>query len=384
MKFNKITALLFLVLTTHCFYAQELLFTDASSIPEARSAIGSANDGENIYIANGFGHTSSYKSEIYKYNTTTDSWSLLTGSSISKRFASAAVVNNKLYVFNGIVPSLVLNNQVEVIDLTTGAITLTTNHPNPSSAAGVSVWNNKIYAFGGNRGSGIYSNNLYEFDPVTEVWTALTDMPIAAETRGEIIDGKLYLFGGYNGSVSNRIDIYTIATDTWETGLTMPIGVSAHNTAIIGPRIYLLGDFSDLTSTSYFDTTDNSFHTLTNNMNPRRHCGAEGINNQLYVLGGNTAGSISSALNSVQVSDITLSVNEYEKSNIIVYPNPTTSLLYFNTSFDSISVYDISGRLIESHKGNITSINVKHLLKGMYFLKASKEGQQHKIKFITK
>ena len=71
------------------------------------------------------------------------------------------------------------------------------------------VLNEKIYLFGGNYFDDnlddyIYSNRLYVFDPLDESWVRL-DMPVAVNTNGVIVDGILYTFGGYNGSVLSDI-----------------------------------------------------------------------------------------------------------------------------------------------------------------------------------
>jgi hypothetical protein len=130
-------------------------------------------------------------------------------------------------------------------------------------------------------------------------------MPMSETTKGEIIDGKLYVFGGYNGTVSDKIYIYNISTNTWETELVMPLKISAHQTAIIGSRIYLVGDFANLNSLVSFETADLSFYTLASNLNDRRHCAAEGVNGTLFAIGGNTSSNIQSSISSVQAADLT-------------------------------------------------------------------------------
>lgn len=300
MKIKSLIILLSII-TSICTHAQLVNFADLAVLPEARSAISSANDGENIYIANGFGQNIPCSSEIFKYNIETDKWSTLTDASIAKVYASAAVIDQKLYVLNGQLLNGRLNRTVEVINLKEESISYTTEHPNPSRAAGIATWNGKIYAFGGSFRPNTYSNKLYEFDPGTEQWKALVNMPFAAETKGEIVNGKLYVFGGYNGKPLNKMAIYDIASDTWEESIEMPVAVSAHATAIIGDKIYLIGDYTNLTSLIKFETADKSFKVLfDHNLNPRRHCAAEGLNGRLYVMGGNVTRKIKSSISSVQ------------------------------------------------------------------------------------
>ena len=226
----------------------------------------------------------------------------MTDATIPKIFATSAIIGQKLYVLNGEMLDGSLNSTVEVIDLKDGSITYTTDHPLPTRAAGIATWNGKIYTFGGSPGPNIFSNKLFEFDPITETWKELANMPFGAETKGEIVDGKLYVFGGFNGKALNKLAIYDIASNTWEKSIEMPMAVSANATAIIGDKIYLTGDYTNLNSLIKFETKDSNFKILLDhNLKPRRHCAAEGINGQLFVMGGNVTSKTNSSISSVQV-----------------------------------------------------------------------------------
>ncbi len=300
-------SLLFITLFISSFltFAQDVDFTNSSFLPSPRAATSSANDGEYIYLVNGFSTTDFYTSEVYKRELNSV-WYVLTDQTIPKNYASVAFVNDKLYLFNGETASGVYNNQMEVIDATTGAITLSTVNPSPARAGGVSTWNGEIYSFGGSTGAGVFSNNVYKYNPVTETWTFVTNMPIAAETKGEIVNGKLYIFGGYGASGgSNSVHIYDIAGNSWSTAADLPINLSATATAIIGDTIWLVGDYSNQTFLASFDTATLTLSQRNSNMIARRHATAEGIGEKLHIMGGNTAAAISSTIDSAQMTDLT-------------------------------------------------------------------------------
>jgi len=348
---------------------QNIQFVEVNNLPEARSAITSANNNEHIYVVNGFGTNEQYTDEIFQYNTSQNLWTILTSSTIPKRYASAGIVDNYLYVFNGLIENGILNNKVEKIDLNDGSVEIMSDNPQPSRAAGVATWDNKIYSFGGTLEPNQYSNKLYEFDPLNDTWTELTEIPFAGETKGEIVNGKLYVIGGYNGTVSNQIDVYNISTDVWESNFMLPNGISAHATALIGSKIYLVGDFSNLTSLACFDTDDSSFQSLTSNLNERRHCAAEGVGENLFAIGGNTMSSIQSSISSVQKTEIITSVNEVSNIQVIeIYPNPTANILKLSKSFDELYIYDSQGKL--KHKfTNVTEINITEMIGGIYLIR---------------
>jgi hypothetical protein len=263
-----------------------LSFQDMASMNTGRSAITCSFHGNSIYVCNGYTSGDGFSSEIEKYDLTANSWSIYLDNTIPKRYASSAVVNGKLYIFNGLTNTMELNSKVEVIDLGNGEISYTTDNPNPVEKAGAAVWGKKIYTFGGSYTEGHYSDRLFVFDTETNVWTELAKMPEAKETKGEIIDGKLYVIGGFSGVVSKRIDVYDIQANTWSWLLSLQQNVSAHATAIRENRIWIAGDFSDLTLLAYFDTQEKTFEIVHSNMVGRRHSDAVIIGEKIYVAGG--------------------------------------------------------------------------------------------------
>ena len=362
--------------------AQDLLLTSVSDLPAARSALTSATNGDQIYLANGFGPGIQYASEIYRYDVAADNWSVLTATSQPKRYASAAVVGDFLYVFNGQISNTELNPGVERIDLTDGSITQVGENPQPARAAGVAVWNDKIYSFGGTIAPNQYASELYEYDPATDTWTLLSNLPFAAETKGEIIDGVLYVIGGFNGSVSDRIDAYDLATDSWTQVATMPFGVSAHATTVVGSRIYVIGDFNNLTLTAYYDTADNSFEVVNSNLVDRRHCAAATVGGSLYVMGGNTVSDINSAITSVQRGDFATATRQLPTVETFeVFPNPASDRVHFGHYFARVALYDTQGRLVLSNRG-INSLKIDELQQGMYILHGQVDGKVYQGRFI--
>lgn len=364
-------------------FAQDVTFSNLKDLPVGRSALHSATDGTDIYLVNGFTTSETYSPDILKYNIALDDWSVLSNSTIAKRYASSAIIDGKLYILNGVLPGGTINSSVEVIDLTTNSLSLSTPNPNPGRAAGIAQWEGKIYSFGGFTEPNIYSNKLSRFDPATSTWTTLADMLVATETKGEIVDGKLYIFGGYNGTALTQIDRYDIATDTWETIGTMPNSISANATAVIGSKIWLVGDFANLTSLAYFDTEDDSFHSVNSNMASRRHAAAEGIDNQLFVMGGNTASAISSSITNVQVGDIVSSNEEVLLDNRFkVYPNPVSEILFFEKELNQLQIFDASGKLVKSFSEKKDNVNVSDLESGSYLLLGKLEGKRYSANWV--
>lgn len=85
----------------------------------------------------------------------------------------------------------------------------------------------------------------------------------------------------------------------------------------------------------------------------------------------------------------TLSTTDFNFATISMYPNPTTSMLNFNSieTIKEIIVYDLLGNqvLVKSTNGNELSLDVSNLSKGMYLVKfINAENNQTIRKFIKK
>ncbi|MEA3478274.1 MAG: kelch repeat-containing protein, partial [Bacteroidota bacterium] len=242
-----------------------------------------------------------------------------------------------------------------IIDIQSGQVSYNTSNPYPVEYGGSAVWNNKIYVFGGYNSEG-FSNRLYEYDPVTNIWARLPDMPEAKQTNGEIVNGILYVIGGYNGSSSARVDAYEIQNSSWLTLEELPAGISAHSMTTSGNNIWIIGSYNNIHMVAIYNTETNEFTQLNSNMIGRRHCGVCIEGTDLYIYGGNqNTGSILKSLQSANISSYIHSIDEYVDHQMIIitnFPNPfttTTTLSYTidKTSNVIIQIFSSQGQLIK-------------------------------------
>ncbi|MBN2018146.1 MAG: SBBP repeat-containing protein [Candidatus Cloacimonetes bacterium] len=386
-------------------YNYDITFNSLADMITARSGFAYANDGDYLYAIAGANHDlpNDRINNIEKYDSATNSWSEFADGLIPRLYCRAEYIQStdNIYIFGGLAGNNATHSDtVEVVDVNTGNLTYLTADHILSSQSGSAVWNNKIYIFGGTQNTG-YSNELYEFEPSGNNWTQLADMPESKETEGEIVDGILYVFGGYNGSVSNRIDAYNIQNNEWSFIGYMPTGVSAHHTTASGQYIWLTGSYSDLNFVAEFNTATHEFTQLSNNMIGRRHCGTEVIGDNLYVYGGYIPGN---DLSSLQYADIS-NVDIDDEPNIIPspitlfqnYPNPfypktTISFCIKQNSDIELEIFNIKGQKIKTlinefmQTGNHSIIwngddeYGKHVCSGLYFYKLSANGKTEVIK----
>lgn len=101
--------------------------------------------------------------------------------------------------------------------------------------------------------------------------------------------------------------------------------------------------------------------------------------NDLFVAisGGNQEGLY-------KIDSTLLAVNQFNKSKIVVFPNPTSSILYVqsNETIQSIKFTDVSGRITFVRDGSKDSIDVSGLSNGIYFVEVKTVDNIFTEKFI--
>ncbi|KQR91996.1 hypothetical protein ASG01_13440 [Chryseobacterium sp. Leaf180] len=268
-----------------------------------RGAISSAIADDNIYVSNGYKDSDGNAVFIEKYSIKDNRWSVINSTLVPKRFANSETYGNKIYIFNGWG-----NSHLEIIDLETHKKTKGAVNRAYTGNAGSAIHNGKIYTFGGsglnNAATTVFSDRFQYYDIASDTWHALSNMPTAREARGKIVNDKLYVIGGFNGTSSRLVNVYDFNKNLWTEQYTMPTAISGHALAVYGTKIFIAGGYNNQSFLAYFDTETNTVHQLSSNMTPRRHAAAEIHSNKLYIIGGSTASSTKSAVKSVQVADI--------------------------------------------------------------------------------
>jgi len=285
----------------------ELKFSKLATMKSDKYGMGYTTDGEYLYAIYGRSRDRHFVTKSLRYSLATDEWSIFPNNKTTKRFVSAEYVGDKIYVLNGYNQDNSVNKKVEVIDPQTGEVSYLNDNPSPTILSGTAVWDDKIYMFGGSVdqrmlrkaahtdylsaerkiGTNIaYSDQMFVFDPVNDIWTPMGIIPEHKQTQGEIVDGVLYIFGGFNGQPSTQMDAYVIADSTWYYLGEMPIELSANAIAKHGEFIWLVGDYNKLSLLAVFNTKTLELHYIKSNIVGQRHACAVIVNNKLYIYGG--------------------------------------------------------------------------------------------------
>ncbi len=84
----------------------------------------------------------------------------------------------------------------------------------------------------------------------------------------------------------------------------------------------------------------------------------------------------------IQVFDPTVATQELkeETSDLSVFPNPTSGMLFFKNEFESVRVFDLNGKIVLEKQGfGETELDVSSLQNGLYFLEISENKDTLKI-----
>jgi len=293
--------------------SHRLIFKNAKELPFPLFYHACVTDNEFAYTVGGFSGTGISR-QVLKYDPKVNNWSVLTNklTPLIQSTASYVPETGKIYVIGGLtsIRNFVYNENIQSIDVKTGEVkTLSVKNPLATAYSGSAVWRNKIYIFGGsprmtNFNTARATNAVYEFDPVSEKFIRLPDMPEMVQATGAVVDGILYVFGGYNAAqkyTSNHIYAYNISEKTWKSAGKLPARIATNGISTSGHLIFITGDYSDKDFSGYFNTKTGNFTMIKSNFADRSHSGAVVLYNHLMVIGGtgNTGG-----VRDAQVADL--------------------------------------------------------------------------------
>ena len=166
----------------------------------------------------------------------------------------------------------------------------------------------KLYLVGEN------STATLAYDTVTETWTSsgLATRPFPGDHHAaEVVDSKLYLFGGLGSGAEGKVQIYDPATDQWTEGAPMPFAAGSSASAVIGGEVYVAGGIvgsATTTQAARYDPATDTWQSIAPMPQGRNHAAAESDGTKLYVFGGRGPGSgdgnvVANGFDTVQIYD---------------------------------------------------------------------------------
>jgi N-acetylneuraminic acid mutarotase len=162
-------------------------------------------------------------------------------------------------------------------------------------------------------GSGSGATLSYDFAQGS--WStaaALAQRPYRGSSHAaEVVNGKLYLFGGVGGGSEGRVQIYDPATNGWSLGAAMPFAAGACSSGVIAGKVYVAGGVVGSATTgraARYNPATNTWAEVAPMPQPRNHATSATDGRRLFVFGGRGPGSgdgggLANGFDTVQVYD---------------------------------------------------------------------------------
>jgi N-acetylneuraminic acid mutarotase len=137
----------------------------------------------------------------------------------------------------------------------------------------------------------------------------------------EVINGKLYLFGGLGGGAEGKVQIYDPTNNAWAQGAGMPFVAGSSSSALIGGQVYVAGGITSSNSTTAaaarYDVSANTWTSVAAMPQGRNHAAAGTDGTKMFIFGGRGAGSgdgnvVANGFDTVQV--YTPATNSWQSS----------------------------------------------------------------------
>jgi N-acetylneuraminic acid mutarotase len=170
----------------------------------------------------------------------------------------------------------------------------------PRAEAEGAVVNGKLYVFGGYLdGSFTPTNRMDVYDPATNTWRQLASLPLALSHIGVAADAhNIYIAGGYppgpTGTyqtfATTSVSRYDVDTNTWSAMPSLPAARGGGALALANGILHFFGgsdiNRSDATTHWTLPLTGTAWQTSTALPAPRNHLGGVTLNGTIYAVGG--------------------------------------------------------------------------------------------------
>jgi hypothetical protein len=212
---------------------------------------------------------------------------------------AVGAAGNLIFAIGGRVAGGAASGVVEAFDIATNQwSTGYAPMPTPRAHMMIAEWGGKLYVFGGDTGpsnTGI-TNVVESYDPATDTWTTMTPMPTARNfgLAGAFSDGRIAVIGGATVIGNSPVnEIFDAGTGTWSSGAPMPQARVAFGGGVTNGGFFIFGGTangaapaSTLVYVPATPTTSDGWALLGSMPSPRWGMASAVIGETVYAIGG--------------------------------------------------------------------------------------------------
>lgn len=173
------------------------------------------------------------------------------------------------------------------------------------AAAALGVIDGRIFLAGGYGGIVYNGSELQIYDPALDVWLSSSRGEVPAlpvgrnHVPGAVVGGLFYVLGGREGGTRDglhrRVDVYDPVARTWSQRADMPTARGGAAAGVVGGRIVVTGGEGNgndakgiFPQTEIYSPASDTWTVTAPLRTPRHGMGAAGIGDRLYVPAGGT------------------------------------------------------------------------------------------------
>ncbi len=289
-----------LLLSISLYGQKPVKFEVLNSMPRGALSFASTQGENDIYVLGGSTNTQKYSKGLQIYDIRLNQWMDFSPRNLPGQKSSSVIYVDELdglLLAGGITESgtsAVLIDEIRIIDRDQLKVQVIGKLPNPASDLGLAKSNGMVYMFGGStrrRSSpnGIvkydFSDKFYALELANGFIYELPDLPKPMVTSGGIVDGSLYLFGGFDGRALTSVWQYQLREKVWKELKPLQRRVSGYALAQYKDYFILVGDYTNGNQLILYNAkTGDTEYFRTNFCGT--HMGASVIGDDLYVYGG--------------------------------------------------------------------------------------------------
>ncbi len=220
------------------------------------------------------------------------------------------IYNDKIYLVEGcnVIPCGYLAT-VDIFDTNTNTWSTGANTTSARAGTASILFNGKIYVYGGTNGTNRNTTIIYDIESNT--WSAgVTGGTARRFSQAVQYNSKMYVYGGYTTTATNILDIFDIPSGTWSVGTAGGTTRYSFSAATYNGKLYTWGGCTGsggcatamINTMDIFDFATNTWSTGATGGTARYGAAATVYNGKIYFFAGCSSGP--TARNIIDIYDI--------------------------------------------------------------------------------
>jgi len=359
-----------------------------------RQVIAGVACGSKLFFGGGANaNLSTVYSTVDIYDTATGQWS--TGQLSVARFDIAAVSKgNKVLFAGGSNFDIVCTSVVDIYDFSTGTWSTDNLSIARGGMAAAVVGDLAVFAGGFINGGEVSSRvDIYNF--ATDTWSTDELSEARVWASAVTVGNKVIIAGGmksFPNIPSNVVDIFDASTETWSTKTPLSVPRAWISAGTVKGKAYFAGGCNVANGGIIYDLTDiidiydvaNETWSTDVLFQPKMGQGLS-VGNYFLVAGGNSDEGLLSLVEILHDSTNFIPENANHLT-VNIYPNPADQLVRISikdgTVFEEASIYTHSGQLVYQGIPDDNTLDISSLQPGVYILEVNYNNQPIRGKLV--